>query len=47
MVRILSMNEYLDKNPNATLKDYVEYCENIRDVSITKKKLLRTIFIIG
>lgn len=44
MERILSMNEYLDKNPNASLKDYIEYCENLRNASITKKKTIEENF---
>ena len=44
MERLLSMNEYLDKNPNATLKDYVDYTENIRNASITKKNTIEDNF---
>lgn len=44
MVRILSMNEYLDKNPNATLKDYVDYNENIRNAQHTRKKIIEDNF---
>ena len=44
MERILSMNEYLDKNPNATLKDYVDYSENIRNAQHTRKKIVEDNF---
>ena len=44
MERLLSMNEYLDKNPNATLKDYVDYCEKIRNDSVSKKKTIEANF---
>lgn len=44
MERILSMNEYLYKNPNATLKDYVDYCENIRNAQHTRKKIIEDNF---
>ena len=44
MERILSMNEYLSENPNASLKDYIDYYENIRNASITKKKTIEENF---
>ena len=44
MERLLSMNEYLDKNPNATLKDYVDYCEKIRNDSVSKKNTIEANF---
>lgn len=44
MEKMLSMNEYLDKNPNATLKDYVDYSENIRNAQHTRKKIVEDNF---
>lgn len=44
MEKMLSMDEYLNIYPNALLKDYIDYCEKIKNAQHTRKKTIEDNF---